>query len=56
MINIPNLAELVRTLAEIASQTTDTDTAQRLMKLVHQLMTDAGVPPGSEPSSASDPV
>jgi hypothetical protein len=38
-----NLAELVRVLAEIASQTTDADTAQRLMELVHTLMTDAGV-------------
>jgi hypothetical protein len=56
MVNIPNLAELVRVLAEIASRTTDTDTAQQLMALVHQLMTDAGVPPGLEPPSASDPV
>jgi hypothetical protein len=44
MANVPNLAELVRALAEIASQTTDADTAQRLTALVHQLMTDAGVP------------
>ena len=49
MANVPNLAELVRTLAEIASQTTDPHTAQRLIALVHQLMTDAGVPEGSEP-------
>jgi hypothetical protein len=54
--NIPNLAELVRALAEIASQTTDADTAQRLMALVHQLMTDADVPPGSEPPSAAGPA
>ena len=47
MAKIPNLAELVRALAEIASQTTDANTAQRLMTLVHQLMTDAGVPPNS---------
>jgi hypothetical protein len=47
MADIPNLAELARALAEIASQTTDADTAQRLMALVHQLMTDAGVPPAS---------
>lgn len=53
--NVPNLAELVRALAEIASQTTDTNTAQRLMALVHQLMTDAGVPPGSEPPPAAGP-
>jgi hypothetical protein len=51
--DIPNLAELVRALAEIASQTTDSDTAQRLMGLVHRLMTDAGVPPSSEPPPAS---
>jgi hypothetical protein len=56
MVNIPNLAELVRMLAEIASRTTDTATAQRLMALVHQLMTDAGAPPGSDPPSASGPV
>ena len=49
MTKIRNLAELVRVLAEIASQTTDADTAQRLMELVHKLMTDAGVPPSSEP-------
>jgi hypothetical protein len=55
MANIPNLAELVRVLAEIASQTTDAATAQRLMALVHQLMTDAGAPSGSEPPSASGP-
>jgi hypothetical protein len=51
MADVPNLAELARALAEIASQTTDADTAQRLMALVHQLMTDAGVPPSSEPPS-----
>ena len=51
MAIIPNLAELVRVLAEIASQTTDA-AAQRLMTLVHQLMTDAGVPSGSEPPHA----
>ena len=34
---------LARALAEIASQITDADTAQRLMALVHQLMTDASV-------------
>jgi hypothetical protein len=50
---ITNLAELARVLAEIASQTTDADTAQRLMALVHQLLTDAGVPPASEPPPAS---
>jgi hypothetical protein len=55
MTNIPNLAELVRMLAEIASQTTDAATAQQLMALVHQLMTDVGVPPGSQPPSASGP-
>ena len=47
MADASNLAELARALAEIASQTTDADTAQRLMALVHQLMTDAGVPPNS---------
>jgi hypothetical protein len=52
MADIPNLAELARALAEIASQTTDANTAQRLMALVHQLMTDAGVPPSSKPPSA----
>jgi hypothetical protein len=56
MTKIPNLAELVRALAEIASQTTDTGTAQRLMALIHQLLTDAGVPPGSQSPSASDPA
>jgi hypothetical protein len=56
MANVSNLAELVRTLAEIASQTTDTDTAQRLMALVHQLMTDAGVPSGSEPPPPPGPA
>ena len=54
--NVPNLAELVRALAEIASQTTDADTAQRLMALVHQLMTDADVPLGSEPPPAAGPA
>ena len=49
MAEIPNLAELARVLAEIASQTTDADTAQRLMAVVDQLMTDAGVPPASAP-------
>jgi hypothetical protein len=53
MADIPHLAELARVLTEIASQTTDVDTAQRLMALVHQLMTDAGVPPSSEPPSGS---
>ena len=48
MADIPNLAELARALAEIASQTTDANTAQRLMALVHQLMTDAGVPPSPD--------
>ena len=43
---IRNLAELVRALAEIASQTTDADTAQRLM-------TDAGVPLGPDLPPAS---
>ena len=47
MANALDFAELVRALAEIASQTTDANTAQRLMTLVHQLMTDAGVPPNS---------
>jgi hypothetical protein len=51
MAKIPNLAELVRALAEIASQTTDANTAQRLMTLVHQLMTDAGVPSNSPSGS-----
>jgi hypothetical protein len=45
---IRNFAELAQALAEIASQTSDADAAQRLMALVHQLMTDAGVPPGSD--------
>jgi hypothetical protein len=53
---VPNLAELVRALAEIASPTTDTDTAQRLMALAHQLMTDADAPPGSEPPTAAGPA
>jgi hypothetical protein len=53
MADIPHLAELARVLAEIAGQTTDANTAQRLMALVHQLMTDAGVPLSSEPPSGS---
>ena len=51
MANALDFAELVRALAEIASQTTDANTAQRLMTLVHQLMTDAGVPPDPSPGS-----
>jgi hypothetical protein len=51
MADVPNLAELARALAEIASQTTDATTARRLMALVHQLMTNAGVPPSSDPPS-----
>jgi hypothetical protein len=40
-----NPAELARAIAEIATDTKDPDTATRLMELVDQLLTEAGLPP-----------
>jgi hypothetical protein len=45
-----NIVDFARVLADIASRTRDSSTAQELMHLVHQLFTEAGLPDGEAES------
>jgi len=47
MSNLIDLVTLMRELAEIASTTTDPETASRLSVLIEKLMHAAGLPPGN---------
>jgi hypothetical protein len=54
MADVPDLADLTLELAEIASQTTDANTGQRIIALVHRLLTEAGVPPACDDLVSED--
>ena len=47
MGNSINVIELARAIAEIASQTRDSDTAVQLVEMVDRLLTKAGLPVAS---------
>ena len=45
MNNSSDMVDLANEIAEIARTTTDADTGHRLMRLVHRLLTEAGLDP-----------
>ena len=53
MNNGSDIVELASEIAEIARTTTDADAGRRLMRLVHRLLTEAGLDPASEQGGAS---
>ena len=46
---------LAKCLAEIARTTTDADTGRMLMEIVHELMSEAGLPNGDEAEGGGEP-
>jgi hypothetical protein len=53
MNNSSDMVDLANEIAEIARTTTDPDTGHRLMRLVHRLLTEAGLDPASDQGGAS---
>jgi hypothetical protein len=48
-----DILDLASEIAEIARMTTDPDTGRCLMRLVHRMLTEAGLEPGSDQGDAS---